>query len=82
MTEALRATRKNENSRGRRMGGGTLQNTPETWEVRDSWDLKGGTLDEMSDSKERELIETTSSRKTGCQVREWVAIPQSLQGWK
>ena len=56
---------------------GTLQNAPETWEVRDSQDSKGGTLDEMPDSRERELIEPTSSRKTGHQVRDGVAIPQS-----
>jgi hypothetical protein len=37
----------------------------------------GGTLDEMPDSKERELIETTSSRKTDHQVRDGIAIPQS-----
>jgi hypothetical protein len=28
------------------MVGGTLQNVPETWEVRDSQDSKGGNLDE------------------------------------
>jgi hypothetical protein len=32
--------------------------------VRGSQDSKGGTLDEMPDSRERELIEPTSSRKT------------------
>jgi hypothetical protein len=31
-------------------------------------------LDEMSDSKERNLIDPTSSRKTGHQIREGVAI--------
>jgi hypothetical protein len=31
----------------------------------------------MSNSRERELIDPTSSRKTGYQVRDWVAIPQS-----
>jgi hypothetical protein len=45
--------------------------------VRDSQDSKGGTFDEISDSRERELIEPTSSRKTGHQVRDGVAIPQS-----
>jgi hypothetical protein len=44
--------------------------------VRDSKDSNGGTLDEMPDSRERELIEPTSSRKTGHQVRDGVAIPQ------
>ena len=34
-------------------------------------------LPEMPDSRERELIEPTSSRKTGCQVRNGVAIPKS-----
>ena len=54
-----------------------LQNAPETWEVRDSQDSKGGTLEKIHNSKERELIEHTSSRKTGHQVRDGVAIPQS-----
>jgi hypothetical protein len=31
--------------------------------VRDSQDSKGGTLDEMPDVREKELIEPTSSRK-------------------
>ena len=53
------------------------QNAPETWEVRDSQDSKGGTLDEMPYSGKRELVESTSSRKTGHQVRDGVAIPQS-----
>ena len=44
---------------------GDPQNAPETWEFRDSWDSKGGTLDEMPDSRERELTEPTFSRKTG-----------------
>jgi hypothetical protein len=52
---------------GRQEVGGTLPNVPETWEVRDSQDSKGETLDEMPDSKERELIESTSSRNTGHQ---------------
>ena len=55
----------------------TLQNAPKTWEVRDSEDSKGGTLDEMPVSREREFVEPTSSRKTGHQVRDGVAIPQS-----
>ena len=56
---------------------GSLQNAPETWELRDSQDSKGGILDEMPDSSERELIESTSIRKTGHQVRHQVAILQS-----
>ena len=59
------------------MIGGTLQNAPETWEVKDSQDSKGETLDEMPKRRERELIEPTSSRKTVHQVSEGVAIPQS-----
>ena len=53
------------------------KNAPETWEVRVSQDLNGGTLDEPPDSRERELIEATSSRKTGHQVRDGVVILQS-----
>ena len=52
-----------------------FQNAPETWEVRDSQDSKEGTLEEMPNRLEREIIEPTSSRKTGHQVRDWVAIP-------
>ena len=50
---------------GRLKVGRTLQNVPETWEVRDSQDSKRGTLDEMPDRGERVFIESTSSRKTG-----------------
>ena len=53
------------------------QNVPETWEVIDSQDSQGETFDEMLDSRESEFIEPTSSRKTGHQVRDGVAIPQS-----
>jgi hypothetical protein len=38
-------------------GGGTLQNVSEIWEVRDFQYSKGGTLDEMSYSREKELVE-------------------------
>ena len=55
----------------------TLQNVPGTWEVRDSQDSKGGTFDEMPFIGERELVEPTSSRKAGHQVKDRVAIPQS-----
>ena len=72
----MKASRINANRQSQEVGGGgTLQNVPETWEVRDSQDSKD--LDEMPDSRERELIEPTSSRKTGHQVRDGVAIPQS-----
>ena len=40
----------------------------ETWEVRDPKDSKGGTLDEMPYSGERELVESSSSGGTGHQV--------------
>jgi hypothetical protein len=53
-----------------------VQNAPEIWEVRDSQDLKRGTLDEMPDSRQRELIEPISSRKIGHQMKDGVAIPQ------
>ena len=57
--------------------GRILYNVPETWGVRDSQASKGGTLNEMPYSGERKLVEPTSSRKTGHQVRDGVAIPQS-----
>jgi hypothetical protein len=59
------------------MIGGVLQNAPETWEVRDSQDSNRGTLDKMPVSREKDFIEPTSSRKTGHQVMDGVAIPQS-----
>jgi hypothetical protein len=40
---------------------GHFQNVPVTWEVRESQDSKGGTLDEMSYNGECELVESTSS---------------------
>lgn len=43
------------------MGEGALQNAPETWEVSSSQDSKGRTLDEMTNNRERELIESTYS---------------------
>ena len=43
--------------------------------MRDSQDPKGGMLDEMPYS--RELEESTFSTKTGHQVRDDIAIPQS-----
>lgn len=45
----------------RRLGEGALQNAPETWEVSSSQDSKGRTLDEMTNNRERELIESTYS---------------------
>ena len=79
--EAQRASRKNGNSQPQEIGGWgdppPPQNAPEAWEVRDSQDSKERTLDEMPNSRERELIEPNSSRKTGHQVRDGVAMPQS-----
>ena len=40
-----------------------------------SQDSKGGTLDRIPYSDERELVESTSSRKTGHQVEGWVCHP-------
>jgi hypothetical protein len=45
--------------------------------VRDSQNSKAGTLEEMSYSGDRKLVESTSSRKTGNQLRDLVAILQS-----
>jgi hypothetical protein len=45
--------------------------------MRDFQDSQEGTLDEMPGSRERELIELTSSRKAGNQVRDRFAILQS-----
>jgi hypothetical protein len=45
--------------------------------VRDAQDSKGGTLDERPYSGERELVESTSSRKIGIKWRVEVAIQQS-----
>jgi hypothetical protein len=66
---------------------------PEIWEMRDFQDSKGGTLDEIPDSRERELIQPTFSRKTEHKVRDGVVMPvttvthnysclKKLQRWK
>jgi hypothetical protein len=49
----------------------------ETWVVRNSQESKAGTLDEMPHIEKRELVEPTSKRKTGHQVRDGIAFPQS-----
>jgi hypothetical protein len=78
--EALRSSRKNGNRQPQDIRG--WRDPPEC--TRDLGDerlsgLKGvGGLDEMPYSRERELIEPTSSRKTEHQVRLRDAIPQSL----
>ena len=43
--------------------------------VRDAQVSKGGTLNEMPNSGERELVEFISSRKTEHQVERWVCHP-------
>ena len=55
-----------------------IQNVSESWEVRHTQDSKGGTLDEMTICRERELLEPTFSRKTGHQMRD---IPYSQIIW-
>jgi len=74
-TEGLRASRKNGNRQPK-----------EDWGWKDPTEctrdlggeklsgLKEGILDEMSYSMEKELVESTSSRKTGHQMRDGVAI--------
>jgi hypothetical protein len=64
-TKAFRASRKNGKRQPRRWDIG---------EVSDSHDSKGRTLGEMPFIGERELVEPTSSRKTGHQMRDGVAI--------
>ena len=74
-TEALRTSRKHVNRQPRKVGGWgpPLECTRDLGESHDS---KGGTLDEMSYSGERELVEPSFSKKTGHQVKDGVAIPQ------
>jgi hypothetical protein len=43
--------------------------------VRDSKNSKGGTLDELPNNGERELVEFISSRKTGNQMEGWGCHP-------
>jgi hypothetical protein len=45
--------------------------------MKDSQDSKGRTLAEMPDTRERELIEPTSKRKSGHQMKKSETIPQS-----
>jgi hypothetical protein len=56
-TEALRASRKNINRKTQEIGGWGYPppNAPETWEVQDSQDSKGGTFDEKLDSRGRKF---------------------------
>jgi hypothetical protein len=74
----------NENKQPQEIGGsGTLQNAPETCEVRDSQESKEGTLDEMPNCRERELIEPTSNRKTDrVSLTHNCSCLKELHGWK
>ena len=75
MTKALRARRKNRNRQLQQVGGAeSLQKVTESCEMRKSQDSKGGTLDEMLNSGERELVEPISSRKPGHQVRDGLSL--------
>jgi hypothetical protein len=65
--------KKNVNSQPQKIGG-----CRETWEVRDSQDSRGETLDEMQDSREWEIIESTSYRRIVHQMRDKFAIQQLL----
>ena len=74
--EAQRASRKNGNSQPQEIGGwgDPLECTRDLGGKRLSG-IKVRPLNEMPDNRKRELIETTSSKKTGRQVRDGVAIP-------
>ena len=51
-TEALSGRRKNMNRQTLGVGGrGTLCNMPESWDLKDSQDSKGGILDEILNSE-------------------------------
>ena len=64
-TEVLHIEWKQVTSGGRKYVFGVSLRCTETLEVRDAQDSKGETLDEMPYSGERELVESTFSRKTG-----------------
>jgi hypothetical protein len=75
-TEALRASRRNGNRLPQEIWGwgNPLECTRDLGGQ--TQDSKGRTLDEKPNSRQRELTEPTSSRKTGHQVRNEVAIPK------
>ena len=60
--KTLNTSRKNVNPRKKEVVG-SLKNVPETWEVRYSQDSKGGTLNEMPDSRERKIIKPITCSK-------------------
>jgi hypothetical protein len=78
VTEALRASRKNGNRRPPKVGGwGDRTNSTRDLGDENLSGFKGRDPRCNSDSREKELVEATSSRKTGHQVRNRVSIPQS-----
>jgi hypothetical protein len=44
---------------------GNLQNAPETWKVREPQESKGRNLDEIPDSRERELMSPPLAGRQG-----------------
>lgn len=63
----MKTSKKNGNRQLCEVGGEkTLQNVPETWELRDSQDSKGVTLDEMPSSWERGLVEFSQQSSSVC----------------
>ena len=52
-----------------------------TCKVLIKYGLKGGTLDEMANSGERGLVESTSRRKMGHQVEGWGLPSHSQKLW-
>jgi len=75
---ALRASKMNRNMQPWRVGGGCIRKkVPETWEVRDSQDSKGETLDEMSNSGEREVIDLIPLERQDIKWRDAVVILHS-----
>ena len=74
--KSLRDSRKKRNMKPQEVGG--WRDPPEyTRDLGGERLLLRGTLEEISYIGERELVEPTSSRKTGYQVRDGVDIPQS-----
>jgi hypothetical protein len=76
MTETLRTSRKDRNRQPWEVGSrGTLEDELEIWDLRDSQDSKGGTLDEVLYTVEGELVGSTSSGGKGHQVKGWGCHP-------
>ena len=74
----MRSSRKNGNRQPQEIGGcGDPPECPRDLGGERLSESKRGTLDEMSNSRERKPVEPTSSRKIVHQVRNGVAILQS-----